>query len=222
MAETVRPAEPLAIDSHVAEIAAEEAGTQDFEVALVSLNQWQLAWRRYKRHHLAVVGSGFLLAMIGVAIFGTILWPYNPNDIPGVTTPGGDPPTLDPIENLFGTDFGGRSVLQMVIVGARISVAVGPLHDDHRDDDRRHRRRARRVRRRPRGRRPDALRRPDAGDPVPVRDPRRGPLLRRRGSGHPDRSSSACCSGRACPASSGRSTCRSGRPSSCRRRRPSA
>ena len=126
MAKTIRPTEPLAVDhSHVAEIAAEEAGTQDFEVALVSLNQWQLAWRRYRRHRLAVIGSGFLLAMIAVAIFGTILWPYNPNDIPGVTTPGGDPPTLNPIENLFGTDFGGRSVLQMVIVGARISVAVG-------------------------------------------------------------------------------------------------
>jgi len=126
MAETAHPAEPLHGElAQVAEIAAEEAGTQDFEVALESLNQWQLAWRRYKRHRLALIGSFFLMSMIAVAVVGPIIWPYNPNDIPGVTTPGGDPPTLNPIENIFGTDFGGRSVLQMVIVGARISVAVG-------------------------------------------------------------------------------------------------
>jgi ABC-type dipeptide/oligopeptide/nickel transport system permease subunit len=94
-------------------------------VALESLNQWQLAWRRFKRHRLALLGSSFLLLMIAVAILGPILWPYDPTDIPGVKTPGGDPPSLSPIRNLFGTDFGGRSVLQFVVVGARISVAVG-------------------------------------------------------------------------------------------------
>jgi peptide/nickel transport system permease protein len=126
MAETAHPAKPPAPDhSHVAEIAAQEAGSQDFEVALESLNQWQLGWRRFKRHRLAVMGSVFLLSMIAVAIIGPIVWPYSPNDIPGVKVPGGDPPTLSPLRNVFGTDFGGRSVLQFVIVGARISVAVG-------------------------------------------------------------------------------------------------
>lgn len=94
MAENAHPAEPPAPDhSHVAEIAAEEAGSADFEVALESLNQWQLGWRRYKRHRLAVIGSVFLLSMIAVAIIGPIVWPYNPNHIPGVKVPGGDPPT---------------------------------------------------------------------------------------------------------------------------------
>lgn len=126
MAKTDRPAKPLGVEhAQVAQIAAEEAGTRDFEVALESLNQWQLAWRHFRRHRLAVVGSFFLLFMIGVAVVGPILWPYNPNHIPGVVKPGGDPPTMSPIENIFGTDFGGRSVLQFVIVGARISVAVG-------------------------------------------------------------------------------------------------
>jgi ABC-type dipeptide/oligopeptide/nickel transport system permease subunit len=97
----------------------------DFEVSLESLNQWQLAWRRFKRHRLALIGLGFMSFMALVAIFGTILWPYDPTRIPGVLKPGGDPPTLDPIENVFGTDFGGRSVLQFIVVGARISVAVG-------------------------------------------------------------------------------------------------
>ena len=58
--------------------------------------------------------------------------------------------------------------------------------DRHRGDDRRHRRLVRRVLRRPDRRGADALRRPDADDPVPVRDPRRGPLLRRRRPDRPD------------------------------------
>jgi ABC-type dipeptide/oligopeptide/nickel transport system permease subunit len=95
------------------------------EVNLETLNQWQLAWRRFKRHKLALIGAGILIVMVAVAVFGTILWPYDPTNVKQLSRPGGDPPTLSPIENIFGTDFGGRSVLQLVVVGARISVAVG-------------------------------------------------------------------------------------------------
>ncbi|HSL75482.1 MAG TPA: ABC transporter permease [Candidatus Limnocylindrales bacterium] len=105
--------------------AVAQPTTEDFEVSLESLNQWQLAWRRFKRHRLALIGLGVLAVMVSMAILGPILWPYNPTDIPGVSQPGGDPPTLSPVRNLFGTDFGGRSVLQFIVVGARISVAVG-------------------------------------------------------------------------------------------------
>jgi peptide/nickel transport system permease protein len=104
-------------------IAAERPA--DYEVALESLNQWQLAWRRFKRHRLALIGAGVFLFMIFIAIIGPIVWPYSASNIPGVRTPGGDPPTLTNLVNLFGTDFAGRSVLQFIVVGARISVAVG-------------------------------------------------------------------------------------------------
>jgi peptide/nickel transport system permease protein len=122
---TDAPHHAAVIHAEVAEIAAEEAGSPDFEVALESLNQWQLGWRRFKRHRMAVAGSSVLLVMIAIAILGPIVWPYNPLDIPGATQSGGDPPTLNPLENLFGTDFAGRSVLHLVVVGARISVFVG-------------------------------------------------------------------------------------------------
>ncbi len=102
-----------------------EAGSEDYEVALESLNQWQLAWRRFRRHRLALIGSSYLLLMIAVAIIAPIIWPYDPNFIPGAKTAGGDPPSLEPLANAFGTDFGGRSVLQLVVVGSRISVAIG-------------------------------------------------------------------------------------------------
>jgi peptide/nickel transport system permease protein len=95
---------------------------EDVEVALESLSQWQLAWRRFKLHRLATVGLiifGFMLAM---AILGPILDPYNPLFIPNARHPGGDAPSL---AHLFGTDNVGRDVLSMVINGARISVTIG-------------------------------------------------------------------------------------------------
>jgi peptide/nickel transport system permease protein len=119
--DTVATAPPQAIAPDAA-----SAGTGgDFEVSLESLNQWQLAWRRFKRHRLALIGSVVLLVMVSMAILGPILWPYDPTDIPGVKQAGGDPPNLSAPNQIFGTDFGGRSVLQFIVVGARISVAVG-------------------------------------------------------------------------------------------------
>ena len=35
----------------------EEAGA-DYEVSLESLSQWQLAWRKFRKHRLALVGMG--------------------------------------------------------------------------------------------------------------------------------------------------------------------
>jgi ABC-type dipeptide/oligopeptide/nickel transport system permease subunit len=101
------------------------AREEDFEVSLESLNQWQLAWRRFRRHRLALIGASFFLFMVGMAILGPIVWPYDPNDIPGAKTYGGDPPSLSTISQWFGTDYGGRSVIQQIVVGSRISVAIG-------------------------------------------------------------------------------------------------
>ncbi len=125
MADTLRPVDRAAAQAAAAPVIEEVADEADFEVALESLNQWQLAWRRFRRHRLALIGAGVFLFMVFIAIIGPIVWPYSPTDIPGARHPGGDPPTFTPLENLFGTDFAGRSVLQFVVVGARISVAVG-------------------------------------------------------------------------------------------------
>jgi peptide/nickel transport system permease protein len=94
----------------------------DHEVSLEALSQWQLAWRRFKRHRLALIGTGLFGTMLLLAIFGPILWPYDRLDLHPVTQPGGSPPSLDAI---FGTDSLGRSVFVLVANGARLSVAVG-------------------------------------------------------------------------------------------------
>ncbi|HEY7935533.1 MAG TPA: ABC transporter permease [Candidatus Limnocylindrales bacterium] len=98
------------------------AGTEDVEVALESLSQWQLAWRRFKLHRLAAVGLCIFGFMVLMAIFGPILDPYDPIFIPNAHVPGGDPPSL---AHLFGTDDVGRDVFAMVVNGARISVTIG-------------------------------------------------------------------------------------------------
>ncbi len=116
---------PGPVITDLEETASASTRPADYEVSLESLNQWQLAWRRFRKHRLAVIGAFTFLFMVAMAIIGPIVWPYSPTDIPGVTKPGGDPPALSPIRNLFGTDFGGRSVLQFVVAGSRISIAVG-------------------------------------------------------------------------------------------------
>ena len=98
------------------------ASEEDFEVSLEPLSQWQLAWMRFKKHRMAMVGSVMVGTMIFIAIFGPIIWPYDPLDLTRISRPGGDPPSA---ANIFGTDYLGRSVFELVVNGARLSVAFG-------------------------------------------------------------------------------------------------
>jgi peptide/nickel transport system permease protein len=95
----------------------------DYEVSLESLSQWQLAWRRYKRHRLALFGAVIFAIMCFLAVFGPIIWPYNElalrSDLPG---PQGFTPFQMPP---FGSDGQGRSVWVLVANGARLSMLIG-------------------------------------------------------------------------------------------------
>ena len=106
-----------------------EAGgpATDFEVSLESLNQRQIAWRRFKRNRLALVGSSIFLFMVAIAILGPVLLPYDRLDITGVKKPGGNPPSLESIKTIFGTDSLGRSVLVLTVNGARLSMLIGVM-----------------------------------------------------------------------------------------------
>lgn len=107
--------EPVAVGPYVEDVRA------DVEVALESLNQWQLARKRFLRHKMALVGLAMFGFIVLVAIIGPIVAPYDPIDIPGAHVQGGDPPTLT---HPFGTDDAGRDVYTMVVNGAHISLAV--------------------------------------------------------------------------------------------------
>jgi peptide/nickel transport system permease protein len=106
----------------------------DYEVALVSLNQWQLAWRRFRRHRLALFGAGLFLTMCVIAIIGPFLLPYDPLDIPypvqycpGSETQLAAPgcPPLTPGHPLGTTGSLQLDLLTLVVNGARLSLLIG-------------------------------------------------------------------------------------------------
>ena len=128
-------------DVRAADTASEIAGgpglglTPDYEVSLESLNQWQIAWRRFKRHKLAVFGGFLFVAMILIAVVGPFILPFVSTNVPKPPAGGkcpdlatrlfsaGCPPTL---AHPFGTTGGlGFDVLTLVVNGARLSLIIG-------------------------------------------------------------------------------------------------
>jgi peptide/nickel transport system permease protein len=78
------------------------------------------AWRRFRRHRLAVVGVIILLLMIIAVIFGPLIWRVPINDIDFSAQLAG-PSWMHPL----GTDDLGQDLLARMLYGGRISLAVG-------------------------------------------------------------------------------------------------
>jgi peptide/nickel transport system permease protein len=110
-----------------------DAGSPDFEVSLVSLNQWQIAWLRFRRHRLAVFGSLLFLSIVACAIVLPFFFPYDFYKVPvPVAHCPGDPKSLassgcpPSLEHIFGTTGGlQRDVFAVVVNGARLSLVIG-------------------------------------------------------------------------------------------------
>jgi peptide/nickel transport system permease protein len=81
---------------------------------------WREAWRRYRRHRLAVAGAVALLVLSAAVVFGPFLWRIPINDIDFAAHLEG--PSL---AHPFGTDDLGQDLLARMIYGGRISLAVG-------------------------------------------------------------------------------------------------
>lgn len=112
------------IDDPELDRRAAEAGA-DYEVNLESLSQTQLAWRKFKRHRLALIGLGILLFMIGVAIVGPFLMPFAFDEIPRPDTivyQGRGPSLQHPFGETGGLQ---RDVMMLVVNGARTSLLIG-------------------------------------------------------------------------------------------------
>jgi peptide/nickel transport system permease protein len=78
------------------------------------------AWRRFRRHKLAVISAVVLLLMIAAIAIGPLLWRVPINEIDFTAKLEG-PSWSHP----FGTDDLGQDVLARLIYGGRISLAVG-------------------------------------------------------------------------------------------------
>ena len=118
---------------------AEIAGA-DYEVNLKSLSQFELVWRRFRQHRLALVGLGILVVLMATAIFGPFFLPYAVDHIPkpAVITYAGMSPfcvTFDTLKKActgyglvhpFGETGGLQwDVLTLVVNGARTSLLIG-------------------------------------------------------------------------------------------------
>src|SRR5262245_52981167 len=78
------------------------------------------AWRRFRRHRLALIGTLLLLAIALTVLIGPALWPTPINEIDFKAKLRG-PSAGHPL----GTDDLGQDVLARVLYGGRISLAVG-------------------------------------------------------------------------------------------------
>ena len=76
-------------------------------------------WRRFRRNKLAMAGLVFIVLLILVAIFASVIAPYSITERTSEFRQG---PSRD---HLFGTDRIGRDVFSRVVYGARVSLRVG-------------------------------------------------------------------------------------------------
>jgi peptide/nickel transport system permease protein len=78
------------------------------------------AWRRFRRHRLALAGAVILGVIVVAVLFGPWIWPVAINDIDfGARL---KPPSA---AHPFGTDDLGQDLLARMLYGGRISIAVG-------------------------------------------------------------------------------------------------
>jgi len=81
---------------------------------------WLDAWRRFRRHRLALASAIILLAMILSIALGPFIWRVAINDIDFAARM--EPPSW---AHPFGTDDLGQDLLARMLYGGRISLAVG-------------------------------------------------------------------------------------------------
>ncbi|GAB4307965.1 MAG: ABC transporter permease [Phototrophicales bacterium] len=92
---------------------------------------WQIAFRRYRKHRMAVLGTFILLAIILFVTVGTLFYSEaagNKTRLRGREAPPGSiiqDRDLGDIRMIMGTDAAGRDVLIRMIYGGQISIAIG-------------------------------------------------------------------------------------------------
>jgi len=120
----------------------EQAETENEVLVSQGESYWRYAWRRFKRHRLALVAGIMLILLVLGAIFAPWLSPYdysrqnrsNMFAAPGLTIPDGQAADRCVRPQVlwwrcgvhpFGTDDLGRDILTRVLHGGRVSLIVG-------------------------------------------------------------------------------------------------
>lgn len=103
-----------------ASITKAAASAAPLEVNLRVRSLWGDAWRQYRRHRLAMAGTIVFTVMVIAVLFGPLVFKESTGDInfaQGLHGPS--------LEHFFGTDDLGRDIFARLLVGGRISIAVG-------------------------------------------------------------------------------------------------
>ncbi|HUH98077.1 MAG TPA: ABC transporter permease [Anaerolineales bacterium] len=89
----------------------------------LALTPGQLAWRRFRKHRLALIGAAGITLLFLFVIIGSIL-------VPEIAANSGDlynRLTAPAAGHIFGTDSTGRDVFNRIIYGGQISLFIGIL-----------------------------------------------------------------------------------------------
>ncbi len=86
----------------------------------VGLSYWQIAWRRFLKHRLAIIGGAVAIGLTVMALLAAWIapHPFDRINLDNRWLPPGS-------SQLFGTDELGRDVLTRIMYAGRISLAVG-------------------------------------------------------------------------------------------------
>jgi peptide/nickel transport system permease protein len=127
---TVKDTEPFTVAGATAPVptAAQLQQSQLEGLETKQLTQFQLAWMRFRRHHLAMVGVTVLMLMTLMAIFAPWISPeniYNPMSADIFNAAEKAPTFSQGLRYIFGADFNGHSIAAQIIYGARFSLLIG-------------------------------------------------------------------------------------------------
>ena len=81
---------------------------------------WGDAWRRFRRHKLAMVGAGVLIVFILAVLIGPLLYHVSREEIDFTSSMSGSS-----LKHPLGTDDLGRDIMARALFGGRISLSVG-------------------------------------------------------------------------------------------------
>ena len=82
---------------------------------------WAEFWRRFRRQKVALLAGAFLVALVAVAAVAPIIVPYDPENYFDYDQVDARPSAA----HWFGVDALGRDIFSRILVGARLSLAVG-------------------------------------------------------------------------------------------------
>lgn len=122
----------MAVQSQAADLQLQADAIHTEEIS-----QFQMVWRRFRRHRLAVLGLIVLSIFVLAAVVAPLVAPRLPQGVSGTKVPGAllyDPFAVDPVNkhlkpgtagHILGTDEVGRDILARLMYGARVSLYIG-------------------------------------------------------------------------------------------------